>query len=405
MRTRPRILRAAGLAAALLTAGCADDFRAITGQTETPREQAERAVKILGTSPDGKDRADAARTLGRLKPADAPAVLIPALRDADPRVRSQAAEALAEFPDAAAQSVPALRAAVAAEALGAPRVDMAWALRKLRADPQDWLPAFRASLGDPTDLVRYNAALGLVGRGDPVEIFPVVFAVVGSDFEKSLFASTTSASRVISQLADSKDRRLIPLLMQGLERGTPPQRAAAAAAIAKFDPPPPAAVPLLTQLLRHPAPSVRDGSALALARISEKTPARGAAPVLAELLRDPDAGVRWSAANALRLVDNPRVAVPALTQALADPVARVRGEVAFVLGELHGPAQDAVPALTGLFERDAERDVRISACRALSKLTPRAREAVPALRAALRDADPSIRDCAADTLKRIEDAR
>jgi hypothetical protein len=104
-------------------------------------------------------------------------------------------------------------------------------------------------------------------------------------------------------------------------------------------------------------------------------------------------------------VDNPRVAVPALIPALADPVAEMRSEVAFVLGELRGPAQEAVPALTALFERDASPDVRIAACRALSKLAPRAREAAPALRAALRDANQAVRDCAADTLQRLEAAR
>jgi len=396
------LLRAAVLGLALLSLGCADDLRAITGQRETPREEAERALKTLSASADGQARADAARALGRLKPPEAPAALIPALRDQDPRVRKEAAAALAGLSDAAPQSVPALRAAAAAEPEGAPRVEMAWTLKKLRAPAPDWAPPFRASLGDPQDIVRYNAALGLVGQREATpEIFPVLWQVIGTEFEQSLLHGPRAAG-IIADLAETQDRRLVPPLLQGLERGTPPQRAAAAAAIARFDPAPPPAVPLLTQLLRHPDAKVRDAAATGLYRISLKAPARASAPALAELLRDPDPGVRRSAAGALRLVDNPRVAVPALIPALGDPVPEMRREAAFVLGELRGPAQDAVPALTALFQRDPSGEVRVSACRALSKLAPRAREAAPALREALRDADPAIRDCAADTLQRLE---
>ena len=87
-------------------------------------------------------------TDGGLALPEAVEPLLRAVRDPDPRVRRSAADALEHFEGAASTIVPVLTGAIAAEPSAPVRVEMGWTLKKLKADPQAWAPAFRSSLGD-----------------------------------------------------------------------------------------------------------------------------------------------------------------------------------------------------------------------------------------------------------------
>jgi HEAT repeat protein len=387
------------LSAALLAGGCADF---LDPQLPTPRERAQGEIRTLRESRDPQERAKAARSLGSLKAPEGVPVLIAALRDPDAGVRGHAADALGEIPDAAAQSLPPLREAIGREPSVPARVEMAWALKQLKAEPREWVPALRSGLGDPDTLTRYNAAIGLIGRGDPVEILPVIFAELGTPFGKQ---TSEHPYHLVRRIVESNDVRLVPILLDGLRRGNPEQRAAAAINLASFKPIPAAQVtrPLI-QALKDPEPGVRENAAISLMRIGYE-PGQGAevGPPLVEALRDPAPRVRKAAAGAFRsMARGPRTAIPALADLLRDPEAEVRAEAAFALMGFVPPAREAVPALSAAFPRETEKQVRVNIVRALGSIGAEARSAVPMLRAALRDPDESVRDAAAQALSLIE---
>ena len=396
-------LTALALAGAVMTVGCAvlDE-----GRPETPRQQADRALREIHESREPDVRAKAAQTLGALKLPEAVDPLLRAVRDPDARVRRRAADALEHFEGAAPTIIPVLTSAVAVEPDGPARVEMGWTLKKLKAGPEVWAPAFRASLADPDPLTRHNAAVGLVGHAPALEVFPPLFAEVGTPFGRSLTDRPESILRKIVE--QSNDRRLIPLLLDGLKTGNPSQRALAAQALGLLKPVPREALAPLAVTLRDPEVDVRTNAVYTLTRLGQQ-PNGGPAvtPALLGALKDPEPGVRKVAAAAFRSMEAPpRVAINALVETLRDTNAEVRAEAAFGLMGFHSPpAREAVPALSASFAQDPDRQVRVNAARALGLMGPVARDAVPALRAGLRDADERVRDAAAEALQAIEPRR
>jgi HEAT repeat protein len=88
-------------------------------------------------------------------------------------------------------------------------------------------------------------------------------------------------------------------------------------------------------------------------------------------LKGPDARLRRTAVLKLGNVGATDPAVwPALREALNDPDATVRREAIIALMKFGPGAQEAIPALTALRQRDPDRQVRASAAQALEKLKP-----------------------------------
>jgi HEAT repeat protein len=388
---------------AVLGAGCA----VLDMEPETPRQRADRALAEIRDSRDPEVRAEAAKTLGGLALPEAVEPLLRAVRDPDPRVRGSAADALEHFEGDAARIVPVLTGAAAAEPDGPARVEMGWTLKKLKADPRAWAPAFRASLGDPDLPTRHNAAVGLAGYAPAVEVFPPLFAEVGTPFGQSLSERPQSSLRKVVE--QSNDRRLIPMLVDGLKPGNnPEQRALSAQALGLLKPVPKEAIAPLAGAIRDPEPDVRTSVVYTLTRFGQQ-PNGGPAvtPALLVALRDPEPGVRKAAAASFRSMEAPpRGAIAALVEALRDPAAEVRAEAAFgLMGFYSPPAREAVPALSAAFAQDPDRQVRVNAARALGAMGSAARDAVPPLRAGLRDPDERVRDAAAEALQLIEPRR
>jgi HEAT repeat protein len=405
MICRSGLSRAVGLlAAALLVSACAD--LASLGEPErlTPREEAARAIRTLETSRDQEARVSAASTLKRLRAPESVPILLAALRDPDADVRGHAADALGGMPDAAAQSVPALRQALATESFGFVRNDLAWALKTLKAEPGTWVPALRANLRDPDPLNRYNAALGLAGQVEPAELLPVVFAEIGTPAGRQFSKHPAS---FVGDLVKSNDVRLIPLLVAGLGSAIPEQRRVAARELGRFRPVPSARVrdPLL-RVLRDPDAEVREYAVRSLMQVGYAEGQRQGplvGPALAEMLRDPSPAVRRAAAGSFRSMEAaPRSTMAPLIASLRDPDAEVRGDAAFGLMGYLPPATEAVPAMVAALGQETDKTVRVALIRSLGHVGSGARAAVPALRTAVRDPDGDIRDAAAAALSLIE---
>jgi hypothetical protein len=149
----------------------------------------------------------------------------------------------------------------------------------------------------------------------------------------------------------------------------------------------------------------RDGSDLASAFGSLKPPVKEAVPVLTDLVDSRDDSTRKAAVHALGDMGEAALsAVPRLVDALAfDRDQETREAAAMTLGEI-GPkcAKAAVPALAKAAREDKWPKVRTASITALGEMGPAAKEAIPVLRAALKDPDGWISGAAMRALFRVE---
>jgi HEAT repeat protein len=125
---------------------------------------------------------------------------------------------------------------------------------------------------------------------------------------------------------------------------------------------------------------------------------------LVEKLQDSASDVnRFSAATTLANGGAwARQTVPALRQALEDSQPRVRIEAALALEKLEPKKHKIVPVLIEALRDKEDFNHRLQAIRALATLGPGALDAVPALRAAVRDPEGSVRFNANEALWKID---
>ncbi len=175
-----------------------------------------------------------------------------------------------------------------------------------------------------------------------------------------------------------------------------------------------------------------DSSALGeiLRRIAVRDP-KGAARALSTLLKDPDRDLRHCASWEIsRLGPEARVAMPEMVRALRDPEGKFDFSVAYALGRIGPPARAAFPAILAEVKGDTtlyllgrtlgriatEEDVpallewlragkvylQMSALMAFEEMGPRAKGALPALKALLDEGDDTMRRMARRALREIE---
>jgi HEAT repeat protein len=146
-----------------------------------------------------------------------------------------------------------------------------------------------------------------------------------------------------------------------------------------------------------------------------RTLGREAFPAFAEALRSPDFRLRRGAALALSVLSerwwdrNARPVdllplLPDLVAALADEDATVVAWTAAAIGHIDALAVAAIEPLIALLSHPNEGP-RNSACLALRDIGPMARDALPALRKALRDPSKDVRGFAHQAIDAIEGRR
>lgn len=289
--------------------------------------------------------------------------------------------------------------------------DLHWdGLNVLKGGHARALPALRDALEDKDVAVRLGVAEVLAGaRGEAKAVATVLLAVLKGE-DAGLKARACAA---LADL-DEPSPEVLDALAAALKDEKPPVRRAAALALGRLGTRARPAVPKLLTALKDKDRAVREAAAVALSQVDPGTRAAGATeaiPVLVRAMKERAIGVafrggswagtrsgreeEYSMAEGLALQRFGAEAVEAVVAALRDQslgaypqriegkLAGVRASFAFLLGTLGEEAREAVPALKEAL-RDPDRSLRREAAVALSQIDPGVAEAVPVLLDVLR---------------------
>jgi len=339
--------------------------------------------------------------------APAVAVLIPALRDPDAKMRARSARVLGEIGPAAKNAVPALAAALRDRD---PHVceSAASALGSMGTHAKGAIPALVQSIRtDPARRdVKALLALGQIGE-------PAIRALAEllRDGDSTIRESVAMTLNLGGKPRNAVARALVPALIGAL--GTPDRstRAAVAATLAGIGQ---EAVIPLARALRDGDPRIRGGAARALADMGPD-----AAPVLPVLLEALGSGSAFDDPRLLQhgqddghcgrdetepvgvvaaLAGIGKPAVAPLLQELDHPDPDRRAHAIRVFGFMKPPARAAVPRLVVLLN---DPHTRFEAADALGRMGFGERDCILPLIAKLKDSDPAFRARAAENLGRI----
>ena len=345
---------------------------AALGDTRSPG--AVETIRKATQDADGNVRREAIRALGEVRDDRAMAILAGILQDpkAATPARVHAAEAMANYPALAA--VPVLLGAMK-DAQPEVRSAAADALGQTTHPAQD---ALVAAMKDPHESVRSSVAqsLGMI-RGDVAES-----ALREASADPSATVRTSVAEALGKIGGCTASQTLIGML------GDKEWLVRYAAANALCNPRDVSAVGPLADLLRDEYSTVRTAAIQALRDMGSPQ----AVGPLTDVLADKDPEVRRAAIDALGEIASPK-AVDALTIALKDKDERAKVSAAKALGEI-GDAR-AVPALADAL-KDTDPQVRQAAARALGRTGDP--QALKPLLTALRDQDWNVRAGATESL-------
>ena len=335
-------------------------------EAQSPSKEVLKLEKQLKDR-DSNVRAQAAWDLGQMGATDSVPALAEALDDPSSAVRANAAASLWKLGAASKPAIPALRRTLE-DRSSAVVGNAAGALRNLGVPMKELVPAYRRLLAKPDCKSAVIGLKALVNEVPPSELFDAAWACAEAPDADS--DTRRDAREALRKIVGRRDRVMVPTILATLERL-----------------------------------GARDGSDLMSAIASLDPPVKEAVPVLVELLDSGNESTRRSAISALgRMGPTALPAVPRLVDSLQsgrDPETRVGAAEA--LGRI-GPkcAPAAVPALARAARDDKWPKVRSTALTALGEMGPAAHEAIPVLRAALKDPDGWISLAARNALFRVE---
>lgn len=309
-----------------------DSFRETHSSVDPDAAAVAALAEMLVKDPYPYSRANAAYALGAMGARSAVPLLLGALKDSAPNVRSSAANVL----------------------------------KSMRPDAGSGIPPLVDALKDSDPSVRSGAADALAMMGHEARsAVPSLFDAL----KDSNPLVRSSAGKALAYI-DPHANGTIPAMIQALKDSDEDVRSGAADALGTIGAEARSAVSSLLDALKDPYPSVRSSAAQALGTVG--TDAKTTAPALVYVLRDSDASVRKSASAALARIGTP--AVPALIQALKDSEPDVRSGAAVALGDVGSEAGIAIPRLMETLQ-DKQPGVSESAATALLGIANATRDA------------------------------
>jgi len=341
--------------------------------------------------------------------------LIRQLGDDSALVRAHAARALGQIGPAAKSAAEPL-AKLTFDKEATVRREAVKAYRSIRPGPEVSIPLFTKLLEEAEPEVRTQAMRAMAEEGKAV--VPALIQALGS--EKSAYWACV----VLSDIGPDA-QQAVPALVKVVQSNPQPDVCREAVlALAAIGPAAAEAVPVLTHALED-EDTVLDGAAVyalgaigpkakaaeekvkklaedeksppflktvslwALARMNpeDKQLQREVAPRLVEALKAPDARLRAAAARGLiDLNPDPEIVRPAMQKVMEEATPEALNDMLDALASL---GEKAVPRLIKALEAEA---VRPKAAAIIARIGPPAKEAVPALIAALADKNPETRN-------------
>jgi HEAT repeat protein len=355
-------------------------------------------------------KAAAARALGALKKAAAPAIasLVPLLQDREASVRATAAEAIA-------QAGPLNGAAIAAlvEGMDSPdnviRAQTAEALGTIGAEAEETAPTLVKATRDGNDRVRAKAVEALGKMGAPaasVAVPSLMHALRDQDSWVSALAA-----EALGEMGESADGA-IPALVRSLGHLNPQVRAASAEALGKMGVAAAGARLALEKASLDEDGGARSQAIRALGAIGRPSSGKGAGPSEQAFLaafQDADPLVRAAAVEAVgqwgatRSTGFPGAAIlSGLAPLLEDANDQVKVEVIQVLPKLAGATPTVIDGLCRRLLEDDSTWAQVNAALALGKLGPAAAAAGGSLLRAVETGEVSVREQAMRAIAMIQ---
>jgi HEAT repeat protein len=312
--------------------------------------------------------------------------LVTVLQDPNPTLRERAAYVLGRLGDYAAPAVPAM--IVAASQPNAPAAFQ-------DALVQIGTPAVPALLAtaekmDPTAITPDYWVVKVLQSMGGIAAAPVARGLTHTNANVRLLAV-----RVLGELGrDAEDA--VPALIQRLDDPDLRVRASTLSALIAANAPMKNIEPRLHTAIKDPSPVVRAAALEAIGKLGED--GRSLQPAVVSALRDRDETIQRAAL---------KVVGPAFPDAVQPTVALlaiapVRIAAIDALGRIGPAAKDATPALATIIGGDV-KDERLHALAAAGHIGSAAKDAAtPALAAACKDGDASIRAAAIAAVAQIE---
>ncbi len=272
----------------------------------------------------------------------------------------------------------------------------------------------RAALDDQAGLVKARVVKALGKSGDP-SVIPLIEAAAKDELTPVRIAAYGALIRLgrkeaweqlrqgvevsnpedraeaIRAIADLKDQRGAPVMMELLTYKQPSVRAAAARGLGHLERK--EARGPIEQLLKDPLPGVRESAAASLADLGGKE----SLPALSQALKDSAVSVRAAAVAALLQLGQPYEAVASTVRALAqENDTASRASAAFALGKATKPNVSGAVEMLSNLAADPLPGPKIVAIRSLGHIGDR--QVVPLLKDALHDQNEAVRSTAAGAL-------
>jgi HEAT repeat protein len=377
-------------------------------------------------------RRDAAEELGRFGAAARAALgpLEQVLQDPSGEVRVAAAAALAAIDPGRADAAVQVATEALKDRSDAARRAAAWVLGDAGARAAPACPGLSAMLGDTDGELRWAAAnaLGEIGPAAAAAI-PGLLGMLG-DKSANLRAAAADALGAIGGTARAQAEGPLAKVLHDpdlgarrsaaralLELGTQNVEAVKLLAEGKDNyweyantlaflvrTGGPAAGPCIAEGVKHPNHEVRMAASNLLLQIPAEhyRPALG---FLIEGLKDGHYFVRARCARAiLALAPDAKSAVPGLLQLIKDNLHddwEGRSYAAVALGTMGVRNETTLPALREGLEQKPYKEPRLLSARFLGEMGPAAKAAVPTLVAAAKDPDGEVARAAADALRKV----